>query len=93
MGAFDGGTIFEVSEDVVARKNNQDVVILMKMDDSSSFFKIDGVAARVWELLSEKMDYATIIQNITDEYDTEKSQVESDVDGLINKLKEIDAIR
>jgi len=79
---------FQKHEDVVSRKNANDIVVLMKMDDSSSFFKINGVAAEVWELIDNGMSVKEVVDKLSIEYNVTKEQLQSDVNGLLTTLLE-----
>jgi hypothetical protein len=79
---------FSKHEDVVSRKNANDIVVLMKMDDSSSFFKINGVAAEVWELIDSGMSVGEVVAKITSEYDVSEEQLKKDINGLLTSLLE-----
>ena len=37
-----------ITQGVVSRRNQDGTVILMKLDESNLFFKIDGLAAALW---------------------------------------------
>lgn len=37
-----------IAKEIVARKNQDGTVILMRLDESTSFFKITGIAAEIW---------------------------------------------
>ncbi len=78
----------EKCEDVVSRKNANDVIVLMKMDDSSSFFKINGVAAQVWDLLNEGMSIKEVLDRLVNEYDVTRDQLYTDIKALVNTLIE-----
>lgn len=95
MGAakYNDETVFKRSEEIVDRKNNnENVIVLMKMDDSSSFYKIRGVATEVWELLSEGKPVKTIIEEITGRYEAPKDKIREDVEKFLNELMEMDVI-
>ncbi len=79
---------FQKHEDVVSRKNANDIVVLMKMDDSSSFFKISGVAAEVWELIESGLTVKEVVEKITSDYDVSEEKLRSDINGLVNNLIE-----
>jgi hypothetical protein len=79
---------FQKHEDVVSRKNANDIVVLMKMDDSSSFFKINGVAAEVWELIDGGMSVKEVVDKLSIEYNVTREQLQSDVNGLLTNLLE-----
>lgn len=75
-------------DDVVSRKNANDIIVLMKMDDSSSFFKINGVAAQVWDLLSDGKSVEEVLDCLVSEYDVSREQLLSDIKSLIETLIE-----
>ncbi|OUR93614.1 hypothetical protein A9Q84_19285 [Halobacteriovorax marinus] len=79
---------FQKHEDVVSRKNANDIVVLMKMDDSSSFFKINGVAAEVWELIDSGLSVKEVIDKLTAEYNVSREQLQGDVNSLLTNLLE-----
>lgn len=86
-------TIFKKSEEIVDRKNNnENIVVLMKMDDSSSFYKIRGVATEVWELLGEGKSVKTIVDDISGRYEVGGDQIRKDVEGFLDELIEMDVI-
>lgn len=78
--------VFEVQEDIVSRKNQDGTVVLMKMDDSEMFYKIDGVAASVWKAIEEKKEVGAIKTEIVGEFNVSPDQVNTDVESFINDL-------
>jgi hypothetical protein len=44
----------EVREEVVFRSNKDGSIVVMKMNDDDMFYKINGVAAEMWQKFSEK---------------------------------------
>ena len=86
-------TVFKRSEEIVDRKNNKEnVVVLMKMDDSSSFYKIKGVATEVWELLGEGKAVKGIVDEITNRYEAGDDQIRNDVEKFLDELLEMKMI-
>ena len=81
---------FQKHEDVVSRKNANDVIVLMKMDDSSSFFKINGVAAEVWELIESGLTVKEVLIKLSADYDVSEDQLKSDINDLLTNLLEKD---
>lgn len=77
---------YKVSEDVVSRTNQDGTVIVMKMDEGNSFFKIDGIAAEVWRDLAQDKTLPTIISSIAQDYDAPVEKIQSDVSSLMEKL-------
>jgi hypothetical protein len=77
----------EIDKDLVSRKNDDGSTILMKMDDSETFYKIEGVAAEVWNKLSDGMELQNVVEEIVEKYDTDPSTVEADINTLLNDLQ------
>jgi len=77
---------YSLIEDVVARTNQDGTVIIMKMDESNTFYKINGIAADCWHAIGKNEVISDFIQNIVTEYDVQKEKIESDVTELLNKL-------
>lgn len=75
-----------VEEGIVSRSNQDGTVIIMKMDDGNTFFKINGVAAYFWKELALKKEINSIVKDILNNYDVEESKLRSDLENLINTL-------
>ncbi len=80
--------IVEALKDVVSRKNQDGTVVLMKLDDSNVFFKIDGIAAQVWEELSNKQSVGELVKKFQEKYPKHADKVESDIDSFLRGLVE-----
>ncbi|CBW27888.1 hypothetical protein BMS_3131 [Halobacteriovorax marinus SJ] len=80
------GLKLQKCDDVVSRKNANDIIVLMKMDDSSSFFKINGVAAEVWDLLSDGKSVKEVLDQLEGEYNVTREVLLGDVSKLITQL-------
>jgi hypothetical protein len=79
-------TKYELSEDIVARTNQDGTVIIMKMDDSNNFFKINGVAAEIWTGLSAQKNMDVIIANILKQYNVTEDVLKNDAETLLKTL-------
>lgn len=77
---------YKMSDDVVIRKNQDGTMIMMKMDDSNVFFKVQGVSVNVLKGIQDSKGPQDIIQEIVSEYDVDSSQVESDVENFLTEL-------
>ena len=77
---------YTLAEDIVARTNNDGSFILMKMDESSTFFKIEGVASYVWQQMNEGQTLPEIMISIEEQFDVAKDQLENDVEGFLSEL-------
>jgi ornithine carbamoyltransferase len=77
---------FELTQDVVARTNQDGTVIIMKMDESNTFYKINGIAADYWRSLTNKVATQDFINNAIKEYNVTKETIESDISNLLATL-------
>jgi len=86
-------TVFKKSDEIVDRKNNnENIIVLMKMDDSSSFYKIKGVATEVWELIGEGKNVKSIVEDLNAKYTVGDGQIRKDVESFLDELLEMDVI-
>lgn len=79
-------TTIQKAHDVVARTNQDGSLVLMKMDESNLFYKINGVAALVWKELHEGKSVEAVIEMIVADYDTTIEQARQDVEDLVQEL-------
>lgn len=75
-----------IPEDIVSRSNQDGTVILMKMDEGNTFFKINGVAAEVWKEMVAKKDLKEIAQTMHSTYNAPKEQIDSDIKSFLETL-------
>ena len=55
---------------------------------SESYFGLDAVGTRVWQLLNEGMGQAALIDTLLDEYEVERAALEQDIADLLRRLAE-----
>ena len=53
---------------------------------SESYFGLDEVGTRVWQLLQDSRDMEFIFKTILNEYDVEEEQLRKDLEDLVEKL-------
>lgn len=75
-----------IPEDIVSRSNQDGTVILMKMDEGNSFFKINGVAAEVWKEMVAKKGLNEIAQAMYSTYNAPKEQIDTDIKNFLETL-------
>lgn len=85
-------------EDIVCRKNQDGTIVIMKMDDSDLFYKIDGIAAEIWLRLEKKEVIRDIFSAIMDDYDVAEEKLKEDMliflkDLLKNELITVQAVQ
>ena len=56
--------------------------------NSESYFGLDEVGTRIWQLLKEGKDLQQLTEIMLDEYDVSPEQLQMDLDELIEKLSE-----
>lgn len=83
---LDGEQSLQLSKEIIARKNQDDTVIVMRLDDSALFYKIDGVAAKVWSKLVEPAKVSDVVTEFKQQYPQNETQVEQDVLGFLGDL-------
>jgi hypothetical protein len=83
----------KVQPDLVARNNDDGTIVVMRMDESNLFFKIEGVAAEVWKGLNKNRNLKQIYADIKSNYDVDDTQLLGDIEGFINDLKGRDLIQ
>jgi hypothetical protein len=74
-----------VSPDVMARQVGDECVILDLA--SGSYFGLDPVGARIWQLISQGMSPADTHQALLAEYEVSSEDLERDLLRLIDELR------
>lgn len=74
------------NDEIIARKNPNGSVVLMKMDDSEIFYKIEGVAAELWKGLEEGQTPNEVMEVLLEEFDCTREQLEADATSFIEEL-------
>ena len=75
-----------ISSEVLAQELAGETVLLDLA--SESYFGLDAVGTRVWQLLNAGQDQDELIATLLDEYDVEHSILEKDVAELLERLSE-----
>ena len=76
--------IITISEEALSQEVNGETVILDL--NSESYFGLDEVGTRIWQLLQEKKNLQAVFDTLLDEYDVEAEQLESDINRLIDDM-------
>jgi hypothetical protein len=74
-----------VPEHVMLRQLGDEAVILDMA--SGSYFGLDPVGARIWQLLVQPMSFAEIVERLVREYNVTPGQAESDLVHFVEELK------
>jgi len=73
-----------IAPQAVARKVGEELVILHL--ESGTYFGLDPVGARIWELIGEDKTLAEIYEVMLTEYDVPREDLERDTINLIEDL-------
>ena len=76
----------EISPDVLSQEVSGETVLLDIR--SESYFGLDPVGTRIWELLHENGNLEPTYKTMLDEYDVDAGQLASDLTALVEKLEE-----
>ena len=75
-----------ISEEALYQEVNGETVILDLK--SESYFGLDEVGTRIWQLLSEYGNIQRTYDTMLEEYDVQPDQLKTDIDALVGNLKE-----
>jgi PqqD family protein of HPr-rel-A system len=80
-----------ISKDVLAQELDGETVLLDLA--SESFFGLDAVSTRVWQLLQGGAGQDEIVETLLAEYDVEREVLEQDIEDLLGRLAEAGLIQ
>lgn len=76
-----------VSKELIARKNQDGTVIIMKLDESTHFYKIDGIAADVWfGLAQQRSSLLELMPTLKSKYPKFQTELDADVPKFVLEL-------
>jgi len=75
---------FNISDEVLSQEVNGETVLLDL--EGESYFGLNEVGTRIWQLLQDKPMVAQVLDTLSDEYDVSREQLEGDVSELLDKL-------
>jgi hypothetical protein len=81
----------QVSGDVVTRNLAGEAVLLDLA--SGTYFGLDEIGTRIWELLGEHGSAEAVVAALLDEYDAEESRIRADLERLIGELQSKGLVR
>jgi len=89
-------TRHEKSEDIVARKIAEEVILVpirQKIGDLQNIYTLNEVAAKIWELLDGQKTLLQIRDVIISEFEINPEQAQKDLEEFLQKLENIEAIK
>lgn len=75
-----------VAANVLAKELSGEVVLLDLT--SGTYFGLDNVGARAWQLLAQGLTLAATCEQMATEYDVDRHTLEADVLALVNQLQQ-----
>jgi hypothetical protein len=75
-----------ISKEALSQEVNGETVILDL--NSESYFGLDEVGTRIWQLLQENGDVQQTFDVMLDEFDVDAERLHQDLNELVDKLKE-----
>jgi len=78
------GGSFEIGDGVLCQPVDDELVLLNMTDQQ--YYGLDGVGARMWQLLLEYADIDRVVELICAEYDVDETIVRSDISSLVERL-------
>jgi len=91
---FSANSFIEIKDQVVFRTNKDGTIVVMKMNDDDMFYKINGVAAEMWKMFSEKrMSLGEVATSLSIEYTVSSEKIISDAQLFLTKILEFDLIQ
>ena len=73
-----------ISSEVLAQEVGGETVLLDLQ--SESYFGLDEVGTRIWQLLQEHNELQKVFDTMLEEYDVNAKQLENDLNELLEKL-------
>lgn len=91
MGQFAGDCVVTAAEEQVSCEMEEGQVILNLTN--GVYYELDGVGARIWELLQEPRKVDVLRDIIVEEYDVDAGECERDLKDLLADLAKHGLVR
>lgn len=79
------------NKEVVQSKIGDEVVMLDV--ESGYYFGLNSVASVIWDMMKDKIDLNTLVENLMKEFEVDKETCETDTLELLAEMKEKKIIR
>lgn len=84
---FDLNNSYSSNKSLISRRNQDDTVIIMNADSTNVFYKIDALAAQIWQLFQTAANPQNILNALTIKFsELPKEKIESDFVGFMTQL-------
>ena len=85
---FNSDFSYVSAKSLVTRRNQDGTVILMKMDESSFFYKINGLSAEIWSTLDTRKTAAALIEFFSGQLPAHTEHMQHSIPKFLNALWE-----
>lgn len=83
---------FRLAEGVVSRRDSQGNVLALYNPFNDSLLELNSSAGEIVRFLTGEYSVEEIVTRLSNEYETDVSEIEQDVSDLIRRLIELEAI-
>ncbi|MEQ1878948.1 MAG: tail fiber domain-containing protein [Bdellovibrionia bacterium] len=83
---FAADTRFKVPSSVISRRNQDGTVVLMKIDDATSFYKINGISAEVFRAFTTTQSVETVTEHFSGLYKGRVKTLPREIKTLVQEL-------
>ncbi len=81
---------YSSGQNIISRRNQNDTVIIMKTDNANVFYKMDGIAAHLWQVFQSTVNPLNVLTALTEKFPaTPAAQIEADFCAFVGQLIEI----
>ena len=80
-----------ISPDVLFQEVNREMVLLDLR--SESYFGLDETGTRIWQLLQSGLTLLDVIEQMLEEFDVQRTTLESDLNELMDRLLDAGLVR
>ncbi len=80
---------YKAASDIVARHNQDGTVIVMRLDESSLFYKINGLAAKVWASYgssNEAKKLSNVVEEMASQHPEFSTRLQQDIPKFVSEL-------
>ena len=93
---MDKGKVLRKNKAVVSRLIAGETILVPLSRSSNAtncIYTLNGPAGRVWELLDGKRTLEAVVNTLAEEFDSERRDIEKEVQKLVKELSDIKACR
>ena len=76
---------WQISPEILHSKIDEEV-ILMSIE-ADSYFGLDPIASRIWELLEQPLDLDELVEKLMEEYEVDAETCRQDVQALLEDMQ------